>query len=424
MIKDATPKIGARQLGPDGRWIAIPTASRITPISKQLAMTLLLSLVALLYLSFRWSMRSGATAMWYRVSGIMLIAGWAATMLVIAFIAVRRAVERMRRALPGSARTIPIRATPRAVRLPWSERKPSHEQSEEAWIYYNATEHGSGSGDCPRWIDDENEESAGIQTPNVGGLALARGLAAFLRVRAAMRGGIDGIGWSDIAALRDELGAKPPCLWVLDDAPIHSLSSTGGTTTPKTWRGMVQAPDPRLDWPWGRIIIGTGIAVTWLAAQSGMVPTSSQSRSFEAAMIIILVAAVVARYIVWRLRRRGEYRVVIESGALIASRPKEDPRQPLNCDPGENCFALVFPYRVQEAGSFATSDPVDSSYWRFLVSEEPFVIDIPNFDPRGTRWQPLAEELKSAPIDSRAYAHIDPDGRINETSSAKTPLGG
>lgn len=194
------------------------------------------------------------------------------------------------------------------------------------------------------------------------------------------------------AVLEEELGRPVPRLWVIDDTPAVSGWLQGHVPTRRSWPAPLimsrwQAPEGVLS---GGLVVLAIILIKFAVILSGGRGSLQQHGGYSAVIALTALGVV----LVWGI---GTY-----VGTRAWARRSDDGSLRLvpligrwrgfSLEP-EECRVVVYRKILAKKPIVLRGYRLSPPIWRFMHDATNRVVEVPNFDPAGTAWEPLAREL-------------------------------
>lgn len=241
----------------------------------------------------------------------------------------------------------------------------------------------------------EDSALVDVVDPKIDGVdevSMARGLAACL-YHCDVRSNQDlPIRAAWFAALEEELDRPVPRLWVIDDTPALSNKPEGHAPVRRSWKA------PLIDSRWrapvalyfGGLILVAGLVAKLVATLSGVQAGWQWSGSYARRAAIIVIIS----YILWTIASYVGTRAWARRGDDGSLRlvPLIGKRRGFSLEP-EECRVVVYRKFLDKKWTALGARRLSPPTWRFMHDATDRVVEVPNFDPAGTAWEPLAREL-------------------------------
>lgn len=385
-------------IGADGRWLGIPVRRRTNEVSpkrvfRSVVITMLYIVIGTPTVLHLFYNKTPSAPIAVAVGcGLLLL-------LTAVVVALHRRRSRLaaRYAPSDPSEGLPIAwicATHDAVRVPLAEMRLSARDRKQ-WIDAAQRRREGESPEVDEHIIAQmNDLKAMFEGENPDELQVARGLAAVIRIIGCDSGSIGSAPWHAIDAIQREMVSDCPRLWLIDDVQVAERDPLehDAISEPRPAHGARVIPPPTAlqanTARWVNLLHAV-LTVVGIAALLGL--ATSTSSAFRGVTYGVLVLFLVLLFLYWLMRLAGSrYDVSIESREIVIRQRGVNEAHPLRVSPS-NAWTIVA--QNEQRSISGARLPAGEPIWRFVFKEHPCVVEIANFDYRGTAWEPLIEEF-------------------------------
>jgi hypothetical protein len=234
-------------------------------------------------------------------------------------------------------------------------------------------------------------DAARLKRSRLDQVSLARELAASLREAGVHPSRQLRLRASWFMELEESVGRPLPRLWVIDDAAVVTEARREQPPMRRHWWARWFTPTRGLPRRTGALILLLALGI---GAQAALLGPSGQSTSpsaiaYSTFIQKMMLATVLVWGIVWWvwdlcLARRDD-------GALRLV-PLVGRWRGFSLEP-EECRVVVYRKILAKKPIVLRGYRLSPPIWRFMHDATNRVVEVPNFDPAGTAWEPLAREL-------------------------------